>query len=86
MANAEYDRLDLDRSDPVAELDAEFKQGLEGLKAPEVKKRLVKIERQLADMAKGRKMYGHLYDDILLLKYLHQRYTNYLSWLQWQTH
>ncbi len=85
LSNAEYDRLDLDRHDPVAELDAEFKLGLEGLKMSEVKKRLVKIERQLAVMAKGRKMYGHLYDDILLLKYLHQRYTNYMSWLQWQT-
>ena len=24
------------------------------------------------------------YDDILVLKYLHQRYTNYLAWLRWQ--
>jgi MoxR-like ATPase len=86
MANAEYDRLDLDRNDPVAELDAEFKLGLEGLSMAEVKNRLVKIERHLTKMAKGRKMYGHIYDDVLLLKYLHQRYTNYLSWLQWQTH
>ena len=23
-------------------------------------------------------------DDILVLKYLHQRYTNYLAWLRWQ--
>lgn len=86
LANAEYDRLDLDRNDPVAELDEEFKGGLEGLKQPEVKKRLVKIERLLAEMSKGKKLYGHLYDDILLLKYLHQRYTNYLSWLKWQSH
>lgn len=85
MSNAEYDRLDLDRKDPVAELDAEFKLGLEGLGLAEVKQRLVKIERQLQKMSKGRKLYGHIYDDILLLKYLHQRYTNYMSWLQWQT-
>ena len=44
------------------------------------------IERLLAEMSKGKKLYGHLYDDILLLKYLHQRYTNYLSWLKWQSH
>ena len=86
LANAEYDRLDLDRNDPVAELDEEFKGGLEGLKQPEIKTRLVKIERLLAEMSKGKKLYGHLYDDILLLKYLHQRYTNYLSWLKWQSH
>lgn len=85
LANAEYDRLDLDREDPVAALDAEFRSGLEGLKAAEVKKRLVKIERLLQKMSKSKKMYGHIYDDVLLLKYLHQRYTNYLNWLQWQT-
>lgn len=84
LSNSEYDRLNLDRDDPVAELDREFKLGLEGLKMPEVRQRLVKIERQLTKMAQARKMYGHLYDDILLLKYLHQRYTNYLSWLEWQ--
>ena len=28
------------------------------------------------------KLYGHLYDDLLKLKYLHQRYTNYLRWLR----
>lgn len=86
LANAEFDRLDLERNDPVAKLDAEFKLGLEGVPADEVKRRLASIERELANIAKGRKMYGHLYDDILLLKYLHQRYTNYLAWLQWQTH
>jgi hypothetical protein len=25
---------------------------------------------------------GHLYDDLLKMKYLHQRYTNYLRWLK----
>ncbi len=83
LSCAEYDRLDRDRNDPVAELEAEFQQGLEGLKAPEVKARLVKIERQLQAVADGNKLFGHLYDDVLMLKYLHQRYTNYLNWLQW---
>ena len=35
-------------------------------------------------LARGKKLYGHLYDDILVLKYLHQRYTNYLRWLATQ--
>lgn len=83
LSCAEYDRLDRDRSDPVAELEAEFQLGLEGLKTPEVQARLVKIERHLKTLADGRKLYGHLYDDVLALKYLHQRYTNYLNWLQW---
>ena len=84
LACAEYDRLDLDHDDPVAELDAEFAAGLEGLAGPEVQKRLVKIERLLAHWSKGRKLYGHLFDDILRVKYLHQRYSNYLRWLEWQ--
>ena len=43
-----------------------------------------KIEGLLRDWAKGRKLYGHLFDDVLAVKYLHQRYTNYLRWLQWK--
>jgi MoxR-like ATPase len=81
LACAEYDRLNLDKDDPVAGLEAEFAPGLEGLAEAEVRARLVKIERLLADWSKGRKLYGHLFDDLLKLKYLHQRYTNYLKWL-----
>ena len=43
--------------------------------------RLVRIERILGEWSKGRKLYGNLFDDLLKLKYLHQRYTNYLHWL-----
>jgi hypothetical protein len=25
-----------------------------------------------------------MFDDVLKLKYLHQRYTNYLRWLEWK--
>jgi len=81
LSCAEYDRLDLDRDDPVAALGNEFDLGLEGVTEAEVRSRLVKIERVLADWAKGRKLYGHVFDDVLKLKYLHQRYTNYLRWL-----
>lgn len=82
LSCAEYDRLDLDRNDEAAELEREFDRGLEGLPEAEAKAALARIERLLADWAKGRKLYGHLYDDVLLLKYLHQRYTNYLRWLR----
>jgi MoxR-like ATPase len=80
----EYDRLDRDRDDVVAQMEAEFARGLEGVSEQETRARLVKIERTLTDWSKGRKLYGHLFDDILKLKYLHQRYTNYLKWLQWK--
>jgi MoxR-like ATPase len=80
----EYDRLDLDRDDPVAAFSAEFDKGLDGLDARTARERLVAIERTLAKWSRGRKLYGHLYDDLLKLKYLHQRYTNYLRWLKWK--
>jgi MoxR-like ATPase len=84
LSCAEYDRLDLDRDDPVAALDAKFRRGLEGVTEPEVERVLAEIERLLGEWAKGRKVYGPLYDDILKLKYLHQRYTNYKRWLTWK--
>jgi MoxR-like ATPase len=84
LACAEYDRLDLDRSDPVAEADIEFRRGLDGVSEGETRARLARIERLIADMAKGRKLYGHLYEDLIKLKYLHQRYTNYLRWVRTQ--
>jgi len=84
LACAEYDRLDLDRDDPVAAISAELDKGLDGVTEKQARAQLVKIERVLASWSKGRKFYGHMYDDVLKLKYLHQRYTNYLRWLQWK--
>lgn len=84
QACAEYDRLGRDHDDPVGQFSTEFALGLEGLSEAETRARLVKIERVLADWSKGRKLYGHLFDDILKLKYLHQRYTNYLNWVRWK--
>jgi MoxR-like ATPase len=80
----EYDRLGLDTDDPVAKLEEVFAQGLEGVTEKQARKQLTAIERALRGMSKGRKLYGHMYDDILKLKYLHQRYTNYLRWLKWK--
>jgi hypothetical protein len=85
MGCAEYDRLDLDKDDPVGELATEFEKGLEGLSQKEVRARLVKIERVMNQWSKSRKFYGHMFDDVLKLKYLHQRYTNYLRWLEWKS-
>ena len=80
----EFERLDLDRNDAVADLGSEFSKGLEGLNESNVRKRLTAIERTLREWSSGRKLYGHMFDDILKLKYLHQRYTNYLQWLKWK--
>ncbi len=84
LSCAEFDRLDLDRNDPVRDLTEQFGEGLEGLSATEVRNRLVNIERLISDWARGRKLYGHVYDDLIQLKYLHQRYMNYGLWLERQ--
>jgi hypothetical protein len=82
LSCAEFDRLDLDRNDPVGDLAAEFEQGLESLTERDTRTRLETIERLIANMVKGGKLYGHLHDDLMHLKYLHQRYSNYLRWLK----
>ena len=79
---AEFARLDLDRDDPVGAWSDELARGLDGVSEGEVRARLLKIERLIAERAKGHKLYGHLYDDLLKLKHLHQRYTNYGRWLR----
>lgn len=84
LSCAQYDRVDLDRDDPVAALGDELRLGLEGVPETEVRARLVKIERVLADWSRGRKLYGPTFDDVLALKSMHQRYTNYLRWLRWK--
>jgi MoxR-like ATPase len=81
---ADYDRLDLDRQDPVATLGEELRRGLTGVGESEVRGRLTRIERLIAEWSKGRKLYGHIYEDLMQLKYMHQRYTNYLRWLKTQ--
>ena len=82
LSCGEYDRLDLDRDDPVGAMMGELQRGLDGVAEREVRQRLVRVERLVGELTKGRKLYGHLYDDLLTLKYLHQRYTNYLRWLE----
>ncbi|GAA5482175.1 AAA family ATPase [Haloferula sargassicola] len=79
---AEFDRLDLDRNDPVGELAAVFDAGLEGLSERDTRGRLESIERLINKLIQGGKLYGHLHDDLMQLKYLHQRYSNYLRWLK----
>lgn len=84
LSNDDYTRLDLEHDDPVGDMAAAFATGLEGVSERDTRARLVKIEKLVAERVKGKKLYGHLYDDLLKLKYLHQRYTNYLAWLRSQ--
>lgn len=81
LSCAQYDQQGLDADDPVVDLFAEFELGLDGITERQVRDRLVRIERTVSGWSTGRKLYGTVYDDIIALKYLHQRYTNYLAWL-----
>lgn len=85
----EYERLDLDAHDPVRDLSGELERGLQGVDAEEVTRRLQQIETLLGELTEagpsGQPISGPVYEDILRLKYLHQRYTNYLKWLQWRS-
>jgi MoxR-like ATPase len=84
LSCAQYDQQGLDHDDAVALLLDEAARGLDGVTEAEVRDRLVRIERTLAGWSTGRKLYGTVYDDVVALKYLHQRYTNYLAWLTTQ--
>lgn len=81
-ASDEFMRLNLERDDEVGAMAAEFARGLDGVSERDTRARIVRIEKLVAERVKGKKLYGHLYDDLLKLKYLHQRYTNYLAWLR----
>jgi MoxR-like ATPase len=80
----EYVSQNLDQEDPMDSFDEHFKKGLENVPLKEVDKRLLEIEKQLHKWSQEKKLYGYRHDDILKLKYLHQRYTNYRRWLQWK--
>ncbi|MEQ8350458.1 MAG: AAA family ATPase [Leptospiraceae bacterium] len=85
LSSSEFDRIGLEKDDPVARLTEQFDEGLDGLSEKDTRARLATIEKTIQDLIKSRKLYGHVFDDILKLKYLHQRYTNYLTWLQWSS-
>jgi len=80
----EFFRLGLHKNDPVTAFEKEFNDGLDGLSKAEVEKRMNAIEKHLSQMAGSGKVYGYMADDILKLKYLHQRYNNYRRWLKWK--
>ena len=63
----------------VGSLERTYKIG--ALTATEAAQRLTTVESLISQIAKKGKLYGRHFDDLLALKYLHQRYTNYVSWL-----
>lgn len=84
LACDEFVSQNLDRNDPIDAFDEQFKKGLENVSIKEIDKRLLDIEKQLNQWSQEKKLYGYRHDDILKLKYFHQRYTNYRRWLKWK--
>jgi len=78
----QYGALDLDRKDPVGELLAQFQVGLDGLSKVTVMGRITAIESRIRTIAATGKLYGRDFDDLTTLKYLHQRYTAYVRWME----
>jgi hypothetical protein len=84
LSCAEYDRAGLDKKDSVGEMLEKFGRGLDGVTQNDAESVLQQIEKMLGSISAGRKLYATTFDDVLTLKYLHQRYTNYLAWLKWK--
>src|SRR5271157_463943 len=79
-----YNQLNWDEADPLIPIEYEFNQGLDGLAAAEVNKRIAAIEAAITRLSVDSKLLAYVYDTVLKLKYYHQRYTNYLKWLEWR--
>jgi hypothetical protein len=81
---AQFRSLGLGENDRVGDLVAEAGAGLDGLSAVETARRITGVESEIGRIASTGKLYGRDYDDLLALKYLHQRYSNYKRWLDSQ--
>lgn len=81
LSCAEYSRLNMDKEDKVASLQKEFETDFEYITIGETERRIKKIENLLAELSKNKKISSYQYDDILKLKYMHQKYTVYKSLL-----
>lgn len=77
-----FDLQGLNEHDPIAELKEQLDQGLEQIDEQQCKQQLQKIEHLLTNFSQSNKLTGAIHSDALTLKYMHQRYSNYLRWLQ----
>jgi len=82
QSNLAFDLQRRDEADAIATLKQQFDQGLEGVTSQECQERLAHIEACLTELSQSKKLTGTIHTDALTLKYLHQRYKNYLNWLQ----
>jgi len=81
-SNTQFTAQGLATKDPIRDALSEFHRGLDGVERAEVQRRLTTIEGLIRAIAGTGKVYGRHFDDLTALKYLHQRYTAYLRWLE----
>ena len=65
----------------VRELRAELDQGLAGVSAKDVKRRLGRLSKVMERLMKRSELSGPVYEDLIHLKSMYSRYTNYSHWL-----
>ena len=80
-SNARFTQLGLGADDPVGRLLADSARGLDGVSRVEIAGRIAEVEAEIGRRAAAGKLYGSDFDDLLALKYLHQRYSSYRRWL-----
>ncbi|MEP6842005.1 MAG: MoxR family ATPase [Pseudolysinimonas sp.] len=78
----QYQALGFEQKDGVRDLLEQSATGLDGVTAVETARRITAVESMIATIAGTGKLYGRSYDDLLALKYLHQRYSSYRRWLE----
>jgi len=78
----QFTALGLDHDDTVGSLLAELATGLDGVTGIDVARRITIVESTITKLSRTGKLYGRHYDDLVALKYLHQRYSNYQRWLE----
>ena len=77
----QFAALGLANGDVVGDQLALLAKGLDGISKVDVSRRITTVESAITAIGRTGKLYGRHYDDLLALKYLHQRYSNYLRWL-----
>jgi MoxR-like ATPase len=82
MTVARFDEEGRGKSDAGRDLALELEAGLEGVPAPEARRRLDRVRAELERLARGAELNASVYEDAIRLKYVHMRYQNYLHWLE----
>jgi len=83
MTLGTYDQLGRDDKDDVARLADELEtEGLEGVKASVIDKRMNKVAAEIRRLVRQGELAPYVYEDLVRLKAVYMRYQNQLNWLR----